>query len=143
MTRRLYVETSALLRALLDGDESLQPLIVGEGLHTSALTFAEAGRAVERVKREGRLAENLVRAAERQLAVFKRSCEIVSVDDEVLERAGREFPVEPVRTLDAIHLATVLALNAADIDVEVVSCDDRVRDNAEALGFRVVPAQDS
>ena len=47
---------------------------------------------------------------------------------------------EPVRTLDGIHLATLLVLNTAAIDVDVLSCDSRVRENAEALGFRVLPA---
>ncbi|MGC4000999.1 MAG: PIN domain-containing protein [Anaeromyxobacter sp.] len=135
-----YIETSALLRVLLDGDEGLRAEVAGEGLFTSALTFAEAQRALQRVRREGRLPEAELRLVERQLTRFARSCAVMAADEGVLERAGRAFPVEPVRTLDAIHLATALALSAADIDVEVVSCDQRVRDNAIALGFRVTPA---
>jgi predicted nucleic acid-binding protein len=140
VSRHLYVETSALLRALLDGDERLQPAIAGEGLYTSALTLAEAARALVRVKRERRLGADQLRIAQRQLAAFERTCGVIPVDDVVLERAGKEFPVEPVRTLDGIHLATLLVLNTAAIDVDVLSCDSRVRENAEALGFRVLPA---
>jgi len=57
----------------------------------------------------------------------------------VLSRARQAFPVEPVRTLDALHLASVLAWDQAIDRLTVVSCDDRVRSNALALGFDVVP----
>jgi predicted nucleic acid-binding protein len=140
VSRRRYVETSALLRVLLDGDAGLQPEISGEGLVTSALTFVEAARAIVRARRERRLDARAAREAERQLAAFERGCDIVAMDDEVLRRARQEFPVEPVRSLDAIHLASVRVLDDALGGVQVVSCDDRVRQNAEALGFVLVPA---
>jgi predicted nucleic acid-binding protein len=140
VSRRRYVETSALLRVLLDGDEGLQPEISGEGLVTSALTFVEAGRAIVRARRERRLDARSAREAERQLAAFERACDAVAMDDEVLRRAREEFPVEPVRSLDAIHLASVRVLDGELGGVEVVSCDDRVRQNAAALGFVLVPA---
>jgi hypothetical protein len=59
----------------------------------------------------------------------------MTVSDEVLRRAGRTFPVEPVRTLDAIHLATALEFTAVYPDLRVLSYDRRIRGNAEALGI--------
>jgi predicted nucleic acid-binding protein len=135
------VETSALLRVLLDGDEGLQPEISGEGLVTSALTFVEASRAILRARRERRLDARSAREAERQLAAFERACDVIAMDGEVLRRARQEFPVEPVRTLDAIHLASVGVLDEELGGVDVASCDDRVRQNAAALGFLLVPAR--
>lgn len=129
-----------LLRVVLDGDETLRPLLLGDGRYTSALTFAEAARAILRAQREGRLDAPGVREARKRVARFGRSCGIVPLGDVVLERAGQEFPVEPVRTLDAVHLATVLALSDAAVDLDVASCDRRVRANAEALGFATLPA---
>jgi predicted nucleic acid-binding protein len=140
VSRRRYVETSALLRVLLDGDAGLQPEISGEGLVTSALTFVEAARAIVRARRERRLDARSAREAERQLAGFERACDVVAMDDEVLRRAREEFPVEPVRSLDAIHLASVRVLDDELGGVEVVSCDERVRQNAASLGFVLVPA---
>jgi predicted nucleic acid-binding protein len=134
-----YVETSALLRALLDGDVSLRPALSGEGLVTSALTFVEAGRAIARSRREGRLDAVAAREAERQLAAFERACDILAMDGEVLRRAREAFPVEPVRTLDAVHLASIRVLDDELGGVSVVSCDGRVRANATALGFAVGP----
>jgi hypothetical protein len=55
----------------------------------------------------------------------------------VLFRAGRPFPVEPIRTLDAIHLATLELLGESPPLVTVVTRDARVRDNAIAGGFAV------
>jgi predicted nucleic acid-binding protein len=134
------VETSALLRVLLDGDAGLRPEISGAGLVTSALTFVEAARAIVRARRERRLDARSAREAERQLAAFERACDVVAMDDEVLRRAREELPVEPVRSLDAIHLASVRVLDDELGGVEVVSCDDRVRQNAAALGFVLIPA---
>jgi predicted nucleic acid-binding protein len=139
VSRRRYVETSALLRVLLDGDEALRPALSGEGLVTSALTFVEASRAISRARRERRLDARVAREAERQLASFERSCDTVALEDEVLRRAREEFPVEPIRSLDAIHLASVRVLDDELGGLEVASCDDRVRQNAAALGFVLVP----
>jgi predicted nucleic acid-binding protein len=55
----------------------------------------------------------------------------------VLDRARRPFPVEPIRTLDAVHLATAELLGEAPPLVTIVTRDERVRKNAEALGYRV------
>ena len=51
----------------------------------------------------------------------------MAVTDGVLARAGSPFPVEPVRTLDAIHLATALELATAFPDLRVLSFDRRTR----------------
>ncbi len=142
MTSRLrYVETSALLRVLLDGDQALRPALSGQGLVTSALTFVEAARAISRARRERRLDARSAREAQRLLAAFERSCDVVAMDDEVLRRAREELPVEPVRSLDAIHLASLRVLDAELGGLEVISCDDRVRRNAAALGFALVPPE--
>jgi len=117
----------------------VRPHLVALGAVTSALTFLEATRAIARARREGRLDARSTRVVERQLAAFERSTDIVALGDEVLARARQPFPVEPVRSLDAVHLATVRLLDEELGGVEVVSCDDRVRKNAEALGFVVLP----
>ena len=68
---------------------------------------------------------------------FTRRCHIVSVTEAILAQAGRRFPVEPIRTLDAIHLATAEALGDPPVLVTIVTRDLRVRDNANALGHPV------
>ena len=58
---------------------------------------------------------------------------------EIVRRSRRSFPHEPIRALDAIHLATALAVRNLAPDVVVLSLDDRIRDNAVSLGYAVVP----
>ena len=69
--------------------------------------------------------------------MFARRCDVAAVTDAVLARVGRPFPVEPIRTLDAVHLATAELLDDAPQLVTIVTRDHRVRENAQALGFAV------
>jgi len=50
---------------------------------------------------------------------------------------GRNPLMEPVRSLDAIHLATVETIDADSSLVAVVTRDRRVRENALAMGYAV------
>ena len=76
-------------------------------------------------------------AAIRGLQTFERRCFVVDLDRTVLARVRRPFPVEPIRTLDAVHLATAELLGEPPQVVTIVTRDVRVRDNARALGYLV------
>jgi predicted nucleic acid-binding protein len=133
-----YIETSALVAALLEGDaEALTSLRGNARVMTSALTFAEGARAIVRARVGGRLSADVERAAMRALRQFEHRCYVVAITDDVLRRVGRPFPVEPIRTLDAVHLATVESIGELPALVSVVTRDDRVRENAKALGYSV------
>ena len=56
-----------------------------------------------------------------------------------MDRSRGAFPREPIRSLDAIHLATALVIRDVRPDLSVLSLDQRLRENAVALGFEVVP----
>jgi len=58
---------------------------------------------------------------------------------DVMERARHPFPAEPVRTLDALHLASALAIRSVIPGIELLSLDDRIRRAGEQLGFRLQP----
>jgi len=133
-----YIESSALLAAILENDApALKELGAGGPVVTSALTFTEASRALIRGRVAGRLTSDDERLALKALDTFERRCSIVSVTVAVLTRAGRPFPVEPIRSLDAIHLATAEILGEPPQLVTIVTRDIRIRENAEALGFAV------
>lgn len=133
-----YIESSALVAALLEGDAAAKASIRAPGQRiTSALTVAETSRAVLRARLSGKITVPQQRAALRTLQRFVRRSHIVSITEAILAHAGRRFPVEPVRTLDAIHLATAEALSEPSPVVTIVTRDMRVRDNATALGYRV------
>src|SRR6185369_2019619 len=115
----------------------LKPPQAGTQHVTSALTLAEAGRAIIRARATGRFTVVDERAAVRALRTFERRCFIVDVDRAVFARVRRPFPIEPIRTLDAVHLATTELLGEPPQVVTIVTRDVRVRDNARALGYAV------
>jgi predicted nucleic acid-binding protein len=131
-----YIESSALLAALLEQDESALQALREDGERvTSALTFAETARALVRARLAERISVSDEQACLRAIDQVRRRCAVAAVTDAVLLRAGRPFPQEPIRTLDAIHLATVDLFGEAPQLVTVVSRDQRVRANARALGY--------
>jgi len=106
----VYLETSAVLRWLLGEPDApeIARHIQGTGEPVcSALTILETRRSLIRAQRE--------RPAARGLSLVRRQLEAASANWNVLEmipdirlRAAEPFPVEPVRTLEAIHLATAV-----------------------------------
>jgi predicted nucleic acid-binding protein len=133
-----YLESSAVLAALLEQDAGALRALRAEGRRvTSALTFAETARALVRARVTGRLTPEHEQAARRALDTLERRCTVVAVSDEILGRVGRPYPVEPIRTLDAIHLATVEVLALVPRSLTMVTRDTRIRENATALGYTV------
>ncbi|HEY9515511.1 MAG TPA: type II toxin-antitoxin system VapC family toxin [Gemmatimonadaceae bacterium] len=131
-----YIETSALLSALLEQEPAAKRELRAAGHRvTSALTVAESYRAIVRARASGRLDAAQERAVVRALQTFLARCDLVAVTDDVLARAGRPFPAEPIRTLAAIHLATADILGDPPPLVTIVTRDARVRENARAMGF--------
>jgi predicted nucleic acid-binding protein len=132
------MESSALVAGLLERDSAVVKRAPrGTQQVTSALTLAEAGRAIIRARATGRLTAEQERAAVRALRIFGRRCFILDVDRAVLDRVRRPFPIEPIRTLDAVHLATAELLGEPPALITIVTRDDRVRENARALGYAV------
>lgn len=124
------------MAALLEHDTAVMRRVPpGTRQVTSALTLAEAGRAIVRARAIGRLTTEDERAAVRALRTFERRCFILDVDRAVLARVRRPFPAEPIRTLDAVHLATAEQLGEPPQVVTIVTRDARVRDNARAFGY--------
>lgn len=133
-----YLESSALLAALLEDDARLLAILrTSARLVSSALTLAECGRGLVRARAASRLSSDAEQRARAALIALWQRCESIPVSDVVLERAGRPFPTEPVRSLDAIHLASLEQLGAIRADVIVLTRDRRVHENALQLGFMV------
>ena len=71
------------------------------------------------------------------------SWDVHGITDRVLVRARAPFPADPVRTLDALHLATAVLLREALGPLAVLSLDDRVRVSASGLSFALIPPPNS
>lgn len=138
----LYAETSAVLSWLLDEPTHYKvtaELAAADRVATSVITKVECARALARARHDGRISDVEERAALHVLEKAIESWNVLDLSDDVVERAQAAFPVEPVRSLDALHLASAWSIFDAGVDVTTLSLDDRVRANAHAIGMRVVP----
>ena len=127
----VYVDSSALLKRVLREAESGAVRILlrdrheaGDEFAASSLAWVEVWRALRRLNPEDVGA--LVFAALSGVAEFP-------LDDIVLRRARRIGSSE-LRTLDAIHLASAMAVGADSI----ITYDERLASGARALGLAVL-----
>ena len=142
----LYVDTSALVKRYVDEtgsawlratiDPALSPLVV-----ISHLTLVEMRSAFQRRLREGVLTS----AELSQLHdAFHSDCrdeyQIFPVNQAVIELAGELIERHPLRTLDAVQLATALIARQFLVtrgfpEVVFIAADDRLLQAAVAEGL--------
>jgi predicted nucleic acid-binding protein len=138
----LYAESSAVLRWLFNdalADQVFDDLIQATKVVCSRLTLVECRRAARRALAESRIAEAELSDVLSVLAQSAARWAVLELTPDVAERAGGPFPLEPVRTLDAIHLASMAVLRDSLPGLAVLSTDARVRENSAQLGFEVRP----
>jgi predicted nucleic acid-binding protein len=138
----LYAESSAVLGWLLDENSAAAvrgSLAAAEIIFASDLTLIECDRVILRAAALGELTE--AEAADRRahLTAAASHWQILRVAPEIVERARQPFPGEPIRTLDAIHLASALVARTAIAGLTLLSLDDRVRKAGKKLGLDVIP----
>ncbi len=142
---RLYPESSAVLGWLLGetvGEGVQRLLAAADEVFTSVLTLVEIDRVLIRAQVAEHLKEGEVADRRRVLAMASRHWNLLQLHEEILERARRPFPREPLRTLDALHLASALIARAAVPELAILSLDKRVRETGQDLGFDVFPPAD-
>lgn len=137
-----YAESSAVLAWLVGepaGEDVRRLLEAAERVVSSTLTQVECARALARGVGSGRLGRRDELAALRLMDEAATGWTTLEMSGRVLARARAPFTVEPVRTLGALHLATAVAFREELSDLVVLSLDERVRANAEAMGITVAP----
>lgn len=139
----MYVESSAVLGWLLDEDsaaETRRCLAEADTIVTSDLTLIECNRVLLRATALGELTE--ADAADRKAHLINAASHwhVLRIAPEIVDRARQPFPAEPIRTLDAIHLASALAARTAIVGLKLLSLDDRIRRSGTELGFDLLPA---
>jgi hypothetical protein len=60
---------------------------------------------------------------------------LMEIFEDVRARATRRFPVEPIKNLTSIHLSTALISLRIFPGLEMLSFDERIRENCPALGI--------
>lgn len=109
------------------------------GVIASDITLIECERVLIRAWNTGLLSEAERIGQSSDLARVAAHWTQLRVDEDVVERARRPFPLEPIRTLDALHLASALVARSVAPGLVILTLDQRVRENAVRLGFQTVP----
>ncbi len=120
----IYLDTSVALAHLLAEDRFPPGNLWGEALVSSRLLEYEIWTRIH-----GR---NLGHSHGDHVRALLGRVALVELAPPVLARALEPFPT-PVRTLDALHLATLEFLRAQRLRVELASYDDRLLAAARAL----------
>ena len=134
-----YLDSSVVLDRVLDapGAEATWSRI--GGTFTSVLTEVECLRGLDRI-RHARLLDDsrMVRGREALFRILE-TAELVGIGRSVLDRAALPFPV-PIKTLDALHLATASIYREATGAVNFATHDRALARAARAMGFEVLGA---
>jgi predicted nucleic acid-binding protein len=122
----LYVDSSAFVKLVVEEAETqaLRTFLAGRAARrvSSALLRTEALRAVRHL---GPDALAMVREGLRRV-------DLIGIDDRILDAAGT-LELQVLRTLDAIHLATAMAVGD-DLEA-IVTYDERMIDAARLMGL--------
>lgn len=145
MTQRLaYFDTSVLLKRYLREPGSTQAvaLLRRYQVLTSALAPVEVTSALVRRRTAGEIRPADFEAITAQLSRDRQHWHLVELTADVLSRAEAVITQANVRTLDAIHMASALAVETAwggpRRRMAFVTGDSRQQDAARALGLSIV-----
>jgi predicted nucleic acid-binding protein len=122
----IYLDTSVALAHLLAEDRSPPEALWREPLISSRLIEYEVWTRIH--------ARKLARSHGDEIRALLGRLALIELAPPVLARALEPFP-KPVRTLDALHLASMVFLQKQGQSVTFASYDDRLLDTARALRF--------
>ncbi len=120
----IYLDSSVALAHLLAEDRSPPPVIWQQPLISSRLLEYEVWNRIH--------ASGLADSHGEETRALIGRLAFIELDPPVLSRALDPFPM-PVRTLDALHLASIEFLRSRRQTVELLSYDERLLATARAL----------
>jgi len=133
----IYLDTSVYLRILLNDAGALK-LRSGLNMVTSELFQIEVNRTLDRLRLENKISDLKLVELKMRSHDFFASIEIFELSIEIRERAAAAFPTI-VATLDALHLATALAIRTENYPkLKICTQDEQMARCAAALNFTLV-----
>lgn len=122
----IYLDSSVALAYLLAEDRSPSPALWRERLVSSRLFQFEVWARIH--------ARGLAHSHSQLVELLLKRVSLLEMAVPVLARALHPFP-KPVRTLDALHLASADFLRARGEPVAIASYDARLSEAAQLMGF--------
>ncbi|RAN71986.1 VapC toxin family PIN domain ribonuclease [Bacillus sp. SRB_336] len=138
----VYFDSSAFVKLVVEEDGSDLAATLWDGCDaavSSRLAYPEVRAALAAAGRDHRLRAADQRHAEAHWEKFWAATRPVELTEIITKHAGELAGEHALRGADAVHLASVLAIGAADTLLAV--WDNRLRIGAEAAGIQVAPSE--
>jgi predicted nucleic acid-binding protein len=133
----VYIDTSVILRILFREPNPIEVWGKWARAFSSNLWRVEALRNIDRLRLSGDLSDEDVADLVREIRVVHETLAIYPLTERILQRASETFPTI-VGTLDAIHLATALAIRQVEPIDLLLTHDGQLATAARSVGFTVV-----
>lgn len=131
-----FVDTSVVLRFVLEGDIALHQAFAAPTVACSELLWIEAMRVVQRHRLNGALNDATLAEAVGRIKTCFGSFKVYLLDDRVKRIAAGPFPTA-IGTLDALHVATAkrFADECPDEILLLYSYDNQMNVCARSMGW--------
>jgi len=133
----VYIDTSVILRILFREPNPVEVCGKWKRAISSNLWRVEALRTVDRLRLSGDLSDENVADLVREIHVAHETLAIYPLTERILRRASETFPTV-LGTLDAIHLATALAIRQIEPIDLFLTHDGQLATGARSLGFTIM-----
>jgi uncharacterized protein len=133
----VYIDSSVILRILFREPNPVEVWGKWDSAFSSNLWRVEALRTVDRLRLSGDLSDEDVADLVREIRIVHETLAIYPLSERILQRASESFPTV-VGTLDAIHLATALAIREVEPIDLLLTHDGRLATAARSVGFTVI-----
>jgi predicted nucleic acid-binding protein len=134
----IYLDTSVLLRFLLNQPDILPGFGTWHTGCTSEISGVEMRRTIDRCRLNGELQDKDVANCQQEILRIEGSLDQIVIEQAVLRQASAAMPTV-VRTLDAIHLASAMLFREHKApELRFATHDSQQALAATALGFEIV-----
>ena len=136
-----YFDTSTYLKIFVkeSGSAQARKLTKKHRIISSAILSVECFSALSRKKHTGELKSGELNTLTQKIRESLTHIEIIRLTDEVLIKAEQVVVSSPVRSLDALHIASALIFQQAlQVPLTFVTSDHRQMEAAQAHGFATV-----
>src|SRR5947207_12894711 len=113
----VYLDTSVVLRPLLDQPQKLSSWGEWETAYSSELMGVECRRVIDRLRLESVFDDNEVGQAMERLGQIEKTIKRIRLTRSIIQAASKTMPTI-VKTLDAFHLTSAIAIRERrDVDL--------------------------
>jgi predicted nucleic acid-binding protein len=136
----VYLDTSVVLRPLLDQPRKLSSWGQWDAAYTSELTGVECRRVIDRLRLDGVFNDDELAETMERLIQMERTFRRIRLTRSVVQAASQTMPTA-VKTLDAFHLVSAIAIrNRRQVELVFATHDGQQATAARALGFTCLEA---